>query len=324
MGNEFGLAFSNVTELAAIASYKWLGKGDKNQADASAVDAMRKALNKMNIRGTIVIGEGEIDEAPMLYIGENVGSGSYEVDIAVDPIEGTRMTALGQSNAISVLAASEAGGLLKAPDMYMEKIIVSSKAKGVIDLDLSLEENLELIASRLNKKVENLVVATLDKPRHQSMIKNIQKLGVKVYAFPDGDVAASVLACLSNNDVDLVYCIGGAPEGIISAAMVKALNGDMNARLLSRATVKGDIGDNLEVSKLEESRCNEMGVSIGEKLTLSDMIKTDRLIFVATGITKGDIVDGVEFTDNFFTTHTLLIDGISGSIRNIYTKHLNK
>ena len=202
MKRELALEFARVTEAAALAAHKWVGRGDKEAADQAAVDAMRTILNQIEIDGEIVIGEGEIDEAPMLYIGEKVGKteeiscGLEAVDIAVDPVEGTRMTAQGQANAIAVLAVGNKGSFLKAPDMYMEKLIVGPGAKGVIDLNLSLLENIENVSKALEKPISELTVAILDKPRHKDVIADLQKLGVKVFAMPDGDVAASILCAV--------------------------------------------------------------------------------------------------------------------------------
>ncbi|SQI46587.1 Fructose-1,6-bisphosphatase 1 class 2 [Serratia plymuthica] len=241
MKRELAIEFSRVTEAAALAGYKWLGRGDKNAADGAAVNTMRIMLNKVDIDGRIVIGEGEIDEAPMLYIGEHVGSGQGDaVDIAVDPIEGTRMTAMGQPNALAVLAVGDRGTFLHAPDMYMEKLVVGPAARGAIDLNLPLAENLNQVAARLNKPLAQLTVVILAKPRHDGVIAQMQQLGVRVFAIPDGDVAASILTCLPESEVDVMYGIGGAPEGVISAAVIRALDGDMQARLLPRHQVKGD------------------------------------------------------------------------------------
>lgn len=209
MKRELAIEFSRVTEAAALAGYKWLGRGDKNTADGAAVHAMRIVLNQVNIDGTIVIGEGEIDEAPMLYIGEKVGTGKGDaVDIAVDPIEGTRMTAMGQANALAVMAVGDKGCFLNAPDMYMEKLIVGPGAKGAIDLSLPLEENLHNIAKALGKPLSELTVTILAKPRHDATIAQMQKLGVRVFAIPDGDVAASILTCMPDSEVDVLYGIG--------------------------------------------------------------------------------------------------------------------
>lgn len=321
MKRELAFEFSRVTEAAALAGFKWVGRGDKNLADAAAVEAMRIAFDKINIDGEIVIGEGEIDEAPMLYIGEKVGCGGEAVDIAVDPIEGTRMTAMGQSNALAVLAVGEKGAFLRAPDMYMEKLIVGTHAKHALDLSLSLEENLNAIARALGKSLENLTLATLAKPRHESMIKKVQGLGVRVFAIPDGDVALSVLACMSDNQIDLVYCVGGAPEGVISAAVVRALDGNMQARLLPHQMVKGATAENIAKGENEIARCEVAGISVNSVLNLDDLVKNDNILFSATGITLGDLVEGVRHDGNLATTETLLIRGRSRTIRRIKSTH---
>ena len=321
MKRDLAMAFSRVTEGAALAGYKWLGRGDKNAADGAAVEVMRTLLNKTDISGEIVIGEGEIDDAPMLYIGEKVGTGGDAVDIAVDPIEGTRMTAMGQSNALAVLAAGEKGSFLKAPDMYMEKLVVGPGAKGAIDLALSLEDNLKNIAKALGKTLDTLVVTTLAKPRHDETIANMQKMGVRVFAVPDGDVAASILTCMPDSEVDVMYCIGGAPEGVISAAAIRALDGDMQARLLPRHEVKGDTPENRAYGEDELRRCAEMGVKANVILKMTDMARSDDVVFAATGITKGDLLEGITRQGNIATTETLLIRGRCRTIRRIKSIH---
>ncbi|MGX5146504.1 class II fructose-bisphosphatase, partial [Enterobacter hormaechei] len=288
MKRELAIEFSRVTEAAALAGYKWLGRGDKNTADGAAVHAMRIVLNQVNIDGTIVIGEGEIDEAPMLYIGEKVGTGKGDaVDIAVDPIEGTRMTAMGQANALAVLAVGDKGCFLNAPDMYMEKLIVGPGAKGAIDLSLPLDANLRNIAAALGKALSELTVTILAKPRHDATIAYLQALGVRVFAIPDGDVAASILTCMPDSEVDVLYGIGGAPEGVVSAAVIRALDGDMQARLLPRHEVKGDSDENLRIGADELARCAAMGIEANKVLALNDMARSDNVVFSATGITKG-------------------------------------
>ncbi|MBE3663092.1 fructose-bisphosphatase, class II [Vibrio navarrensis] len=321
MKRDLAMAFSRVTEGAALAGYKWLGRGDKNAADGAAVEVMRTLLNKTEISGEIVIGEGEIDDAPMLYIGENVGLGGDEVDIAVDPIEGTRMTAMGQSNALAVLAAGEKGSFLKAPDMYMEKLVVGPGAKGVIDLNKPVKENLENIAKALGKTLDTLVVITLAKPRHDAVIAEMQQMGVRVFAVPDGDVAASILTCMPDSEVDVMYCIGGAPEGVVSAAVIRALDGDMQGRLLARNIVKGDTEENRRFAAFELERCSEMGVEANKVLKLDEMARSDNVIFSATGITKGDLLEGISRKGNIATTETLLIRGHCRTIRRIKSTH---
>ena len=322
MRRELAIEFSRVTEAAALAGYKHLGRGDKNLADGAAVEVMRYMLNQIEMDGEIVIGEGEIDEAPMLYIGEHVGSKTGDaVDIAVDPIEGTRMTAMGQSNALSVLAVGEKGTFLKAPDMYMEKLIVGPMAKHAIDLNLPMEDNLHAIAHALGKSMSQLTVITLAKPRHDEMIKRMQQLGVRVFAIPDGDVAASLLTCMPESEVDCLYGIGGAPEGVVSAAVIRAMDGNMQARLLPRHQVKGDTPENRLAGESEIARCQELGIEVNTVLTIDQLAHNDNVVFSATGITKGDLLEGVRRQGNMATTETLLIRGRSRTIRRILSTH---
>ena len=321
MRRELAIEFSRVTEAAALAGYKWLGRGDKNLADGAAVEAMRFVLNQIDISGEIVIGEGEIDEAPMLYIGEKVGSGGEEVEIAVDPIDGTRMTAMGQANAVAVLAAGDKGCFMQAPDMYMEKLIVGYKAKGSIDLNKSLEDNIRSVAAALNKPIHRISVITLAKPRHDEAIRLMQQMGVRVFAIPDGDVAASVLTCMPEIEIDMLYCIGGAPEGIVSAAVTRALDGDMQGRLWPRHKVKGDCEENRRLGAEEIARCEKMGVAVEQVFTLEEMARTDNVIISVTGITKGDLLDGITSDGVMATTETLLIRGKTRTIRRIHSTH---
>ncbi len=326
MKRELALEFARVTEAAALAAYKWIGRGNKEAADQAGVDAMRTILNRIKIDGEIVIGEGEIDEAPMLYIGEKVGlkdkDVSYEkVDIAVDPIEGTRMTALAQSNALAVLAVAKGGTFLKAPDMYMEKLIVGPEAKGLIDLSKPLIENIEIVAKAKNKKVTDLMIVVLDKPRHKKIIQDLQERGIKVYALPDGDVAGSILTCMPDSEADMLYGIGGAPEGVISAAVIKVMGGDMQARLKLRSEVKGISLENDKISNFEKARCEKRGLHVGDVLTLKDLVNTDEKIFSATGVTSGDLLEGVERKGDIARTQTLLVRGSSKTIRYINSIH---
>lgn len=322
MNRALAIEFSRVTEAAALAAFAWLGRGDKNAADNAAVEAMRYMLNRINMDGEVVIGEGEIDEAPMLYIGEKLGSGMGElVSIAVDPIDGTRMTALGQANAISVLAAGGKNTFLKAPDMFMEKLVVGQEAKGMIDLNLPIEQNLRRVASKMGKSISQLTVAVLAKPRHDDVIKKIHEVGARVMAIPDGDVAASLLCCLPEGEVDMLYGIGGAPEGVISAAAVRALGGDMQARLLPRNQVKEDNAENQAFAADEIHRCQEMGVEVNKVLMLEDLARDDNLVFAATGITTGDLLQGIKRKGNLATTETLLIRSRSRTVRRILSTH---
>lgn len=322
MNRALAIEFSRVTESAALAGFAWLGRGDKNAADDAAVQAMRLMLNQIEMSGEIVIGEGEIDEAPMLYIGEKIGSGKgEEVSIAVDPIEGTRMTAMGQPNALSVLAAGGKDTFLRAPDMYMEKLVVGPEAKGMIDLNLPLEQNLRRVASKMGKLLSQLTVITLDKPRHSDIIKKMQQLGVKVMAIPDGDVAAAILCCLPEGNADMLYGIGGAPEGVVAAAAIRALGGEMQARLLPRHQVKDASPENQAIAADEIRRCKEMGIEVNQVLKLEDLVRDDNLVFSATGITNGDLLKGIHRRGNLATTETLLIRGRSRTIRRIQSTH---
>lgn len=324
MKRELAIEFARVTEAAALAAHKWVGRGDKEAADQAAVDAMRTMLNKIHINGEIVIGEGEIDEAPMLYIGEKVGlrkDMDIAVDIAVDPVEGTRMTAQGQGNALAVMAIGNKDSFLKAPDMYMEKLIVGPDARGAIDLNLPLLDNVTNVAKTLNKSLDELVMVILDKPRHHKIIKDLQKMGVRIFAIPDGDVAGSILTAIIDSDADMLYGIGGAPEGVISAAVIKALGGDMQARLKLRNEVKGISLENDKISNFEKSRCEEMGIDISNVFTIDDLVKDDEVIFSATGITDGDLLTGVNRKKNIARTQTLLIRGKTKTIRYINSVH---
>lgn len=323
MRRELAFDFSRVTEAAALAGYTWLGRGDKNTADGAAVAAMRIMLNKMDICGEIVIGEGEIDDAPMLFTGEKVGrrQNGDAVDIAVDPIEGTRMTAMGQGNAVAVLAAGEKGCFLSAPDMYMEKLVTGPMARGSIDLSKDLEGNVRAVGKKLGKALSDITVVTLDKPRHLKVISQLHQMGCRVFALPDGDVAASILTCMPHSEVDLMYCIGGAPEGVVSAAAVRALGGDMQGRLLLRNAAKGDSDENLKHAEVERQRCQAMGVTPGLVMTLSDMAKSDNVVFSATGITGGDLLAGIRQDGCWASTETILIRGRSRTVRKIQSDH---
>lgn len=324
MKRAIAFEFSRVTEAAALAAFDWIGRGDKNAADKAAVKAMRQLLNQMEMRGEVVIGEGEIDEAPMLYIGEKVGQNKpdqEEISIAVDPIDGTRMTAMGQSGALAVLAAGGKDTFLQAPDMYMEKLVVDSDAKGMIDLNLPLEQNIRRVASKKGKLLSQITVAILAKPRHDEIIKSVQTLGVRVFAIPDGDVAAGVQCCLPESDIDLVYGIGGAPEGVVTAAAVQALGGDIQGRLIPRNQVKGNTPENLMAAEKEIARCAAMKVPVNTVLKMEDIVRDDNVLFAATGITTGDLLKGVQRKGSMMFTETLLIRGRSRTIRKLASYH---
>lgn len=314
--------FASVTEAAALAAFEWLARGDKNTADAAAVEAMRARLQTIEIQGEIVIGEGEIDEAPMLYIGEQLGCGGAGIDIAVDPIDGTRMTAMGQAGAVVVLAAAPKGGLLAAPDMYMEKLVCGPKGRGLIDLSKTVLENILIVAEASGKALNEMAIVTLAKPRHDALIAQLHSLGVRVYAQPDGDVAASVLTCFPETGIDLMYCMGGAPEGVISAAAVRALGGDMQARLVPRTEAKGVSVQTQVQEKLERERCQQMGVKIDRVLVLDQLASCDELIFCMSGITQGELVDGVKIKNGQAHTDTLVVNGVDKRVQKISSTHL--
>jgi fructose-1,6-bisphosphatase II len=308
---ELALEFVRVTEAAALAAGRLMGRGDKEAADQAAVDAMRSVFDTVYVDGTVVIGEGEMDEAPMLYIGEKVGIGKEpSVDIAVDPLEGTNLVAKGLPNALSVVAVAPRGCLLHAPDIYMNKIAVGPQAKGCIDLDASVTENLKAVAAALHKDVQDVTAIILERPRHAAIIEEIRAAGARVKLISDGDVSAAIATALPNTGVDILFGIGGAPEGVIAAAALKCLGGEIQARL---------VPDGEE----ELARVRQMGLSDPYKmLTLEDMVRGDDVFFAATGITDGDMLRGVRYRGQTAETHSLVMRGITGTIRNIDAIHL--
>ena len=309
MDRELVVEFARVTEAAAINCAHWIGRGRKNDADGAAVEAMRKMFDTVKISGTVVIGEGEMDEAPMLYIGEEVGMGGPAVDIAVDPLEGTNLTAKNKPGAIAVMAIAERGCLLHAPDMYMDKIVVGPKAKGAIDINLSVEENVRNVAKAMGKDISEITVVVLERERHDHIIKAIEAMGARVKLISDGDVSPVLLTGLPGGDVDMMMGIGGAPEGVLAAAAVKCLGGDMQGRL---------VPENDEETK----RARDMGITdINKVLTLDDLVATDDVMFIATGVTTGDVLRGVKFTDQYAITHTVVLRSKTGTIRFMETLH---
>lgn len=301
---KYALDFLAVTEEAALSAFKWVGSGDKNSADRAATDTMRKKLNEIIFSGRVVIGEGEIDEAPMLYIGEEVGCGTEpELDIAVDPIEGTTPTTNGQENGMTVIAIAPKNTLFHSPDMYMKKIVVGKKAKGSIDIQASLIENIHNVASALQKEVSELRVMVQNRPRHESAIKKIRELGAKVHLFDNNDIIASLLPSIESANIDMMFNIGGAPEGVISAVALKALGGDIQAKLMPQ-------------DELEVERCRGMGINdVHQPLTHEDLVRSDDCIFSATGITDSTLFKGIKHTKNHYTTHSVLITGKDKRIR---------
>lgn len=269
MNRELSMEFVRVTEAAAIASARGVGRGDKNGIDQLAVDAMRKMFDTVNISGTVVIGEGEMDEAPMLYIGEHVGAGGPEVDIAVDPVEGTNLVAKGQPGAIAVIAIAPKGCLLHAPDMYMDKIAVGPRAKGCINIDDPVSANLERVAKALNRGVGDLTVVALDRPRHRKIIEEVRAAGARIRLISDGDVDPIINAGIEGTGIHMYIGRGGAPEGVLAAAGLKCLGGDMQARLCPE-------------NEEQEERCHKMGISdVKQILTIDDLVKGDDVMFTA-------------------------------------------
>ncbi|HET9343712.1 MAG TPA: class II fructose-bisphosphatase [Candidatus Eremiobacteraceae bacterium] len=303
------LEFVKVTEAAALAASRWMGKGQRDLADGAAVEKMREVLNNMDIRGRIVIGEGERDEAPMLYIGEEVGRGGVEVDIAVDPVEGTNLVANGLPNSIAVLAVAEKGGLLNAPDTYMKKLAVGPKAAPYVHIDATVKENLQLVANALERPIDDITVIILDRPRHKQLIEDVRSAGSKIKLISDGDVDACIATSVENTGVHVAMGTGGAPEGVLAAAALKCLGGGFMGRLEPR-------------NDDEVKRAKEMGFDdVGKVLTMDDLVRTSDVSFVATGITDGDLVRGVRFFGNGARTHSIVMNSQAGTIRFVETVH---
>lgn len=310
MERELALEFVRVTEAAALAAGRWMGRGQKEAADAAAVDAMRAMLESVSIAGTVVIGEGEMDEAPMLYIGERVGCArNPRVDVAVDPVEGTNLVAKGLPNSIAVLAVAEQGCLLHAPDMYMQKIAVGPAAAGLIDIDAPVVDNLKAIAKATNRQVNDLTVVVLDRERHAQIIHDVREAGARIKLITDGDVAPAVATAFPDSGVDLLLGIGGAPEGVLAAAALKCLGGEMQARLWPQ-------------SDEEVERALQMGIKdVKSVLTHHDLAKGDDVIFAATGITDGDLLQGVRYLGAQARTHSLVMRAKTGTVRFVEATH---
>ena len=304
MESDLSLEFLRVVEQAAIGCAQTMGQGDRHRSDQAAVTAMRRELDTVPIDGTIVIGEGERDEAPMLYIGERVGMAHKnngttrqfdEVDIAVDPLEGTNLCATGEPNAIAVLAASERGGLLHAPDMYMEKLVVGPSSKHVVDLDAPVRDNLRAIARSLGRQIDELTVVVLDRPRHEKLIADIRATGARIRLIGDGDLTAGIAAAVAGSGVHAVMGIGGAPEGVLAAAAMRCLNGEILGRLV--------------LNKPEdEERCKAMGIKdLKQVFRTADLASGRDIIFAAAGVTDGDLMKGVRFFGDGTRTSSLIM-----------------
>jgi fructose-1,6-bisphosphatase class II len=307
--DDLSLEFVRVVELAAIAAARTMGQGDRKYADQVAVEAMRKEMETLDIEGVIVIGEGERDEAPMLFIGEKVGKGGHAVDIAVDPLEGTNLCATGAPNAIAVLAASEKGGLLHAPDIYMEKLVVGPSSRGKVDLNAPVEQNLKAIAGALDREVHDLVVIVLDRPRHERLIADIRKAGARIKLIGDGDLSAGITAAVVGSGVHAVMGTGGAPEGVLTAAAMRCLNGEIQAKLVL-------------TKPADRERLKKMGIENLERVyRTEDLAPGKNVIFAACGVTDGSLLKGVRYFGDGIRTQTLVMMTVPHQVRFIDTIH---
>jgi fructose-1,6-bisphosphatase II len=310
------LEMVRVTEAAALASARFMGRGQRDEADRAAVEAMRRTMDEVDIDGRIVIGEGERDEAPMLYIGERVGRGDdaegavESIDIAVDPLEGTNLVATGQDNAITVLAASEAGGLLHAPDTYLDKLCVGPFAAGHVDITKSPTENVHRVAEALGRRVNDITVVVLERPRHDELIRELRATGARIKLISDGDLSAAISCAVSGTGVHAVMGIGGAPEGVLTAAALRCLGGEIQARFRFR-------------SEEEKERARRMGVEDLEAVfTTSDLASGEEIVFAATGVTEGDLLHGVRFFGGGARTQSLVMAYRTKEVRFIDTVHM--
>ena len=309
MDRNLALEFVRVTEAAAIEAAKWIGKGDKNAADKAATEAMRSRFNSVSINGTVVIGEGERDEAPMLYIGEKVGNGKgMEVDIAVDPLECTNSVAFGLLNAISVFVAGPRGTLLHAPDTYMEKISVGPKVKGSVHLDKPVKENVEAVAKALKKRAEDVTVMVLDRDRHKKLIKELRATGARIRLIADGDVAGAIAPCLPDSEIDMLLGTGAAPEGVLGATAVKCLGGFFQGRLKPR-------------NEEEKKRIKKTGADPEALLEMEDLAGGNELQFAATGILDGPLLKGVSISARGIRTHSIVMRSKTKTVRFVETYH---
>ena len=299
-----------ITEAAALASARWLGRGDKEAGDGAAVDAMRISFSTLHIDGMVVIGEGEKDNAPMLYNGEKVGMGDGpRLDVAVDPVEGTNLLAYGRPNAISVVGVAPKGSMFDpGPSYYMQKLVVAREARDVIDLDAPVRVNLDNVAKAMGKSVQDLVVFVLDKPRHQRLIEEIRAAGARIQLQTDGDVAGSLMAVDPRSEVDVMMGTGGTPEGVLAAGAIKGMGGQILARLDPQSYV-------------EKEAINETGIDLREVLTVNDLVRSDDCFFAATGISGGDFLRGVRYSARHAVTHSLVLRGKTGTLRYVESYH---
>lgn len=304
------LELVRVTEAAAMAAARLMGRGDKDAADGAAVHAMRVALASVGMDGTVVIGEGEKDQAPMLYIGEKIGTGEPpKVDIAVDPIDGTRLLSLGLPNAISVVALAEEGSMYSSPGIfYMNKIAVGPAARGMIDIEKPVEWNIRSVARAKKIEVNEVTVCILDRPRHADLINQIRNCGARIKLITDGDIAGSIMTALEDTGVDILMGIGGSPEAVVSAAALKCIGGDMQCKPWPR-------------NDDEAKKAVELGVDLNKVLTLDDLVKAENIFVSLTGITNGELVDGVKYYTHGVETHSLVMRSKSGTIRDVRARH---
>ncbi|WP_347548385.1 class II fructose-bisphosphatase [Pseudalkalibacillus hwajinpoensis] len=310
MERSLSMELVRVTEAAALASARWMGRGKKEEADDAATTAMRDVFDTVPMKGTVVIGEGEMDEAPMLYIGEKLGTGyGPRVDVAVDPLEGTNIVAAGTWNALAVLAVADHGNLLHAPDMYMDKIAVGPEAVGKIDINASVLDNLKAVAKAKGKDIEDCVAVILDRKRHEKIIEEVRFAGARIKLISDGDVAAAINTAFEDTGVDILFGSGGAPEGVLAAVALKCLGGEIQGKLLPQ-------------NDEELHRCKEMGIDdISRVLYMEDLVKGDDAIFAATGVTDGELLKGVRFKGTAGTTQSVVMRAKSGTVRFIDGKH---
>ena len=323
MDRNLALEFVRVTEAAAISSARLMGRGDRDAADQAAVDSMRRALNEMSMEGTVVIGEGERDEAPMLYIGEKVGDGKGpKIDIALDPLEGTNLCATGADNAIAVLAAAEKGGLIHAPDIYMQKLVVGPSVKGAVDIDAPVKDNLHAIASRLKRKVEDLTIVVMDRPRHRKLVQDIRKAGARIRLISDGDLSAGISAAVAGSGVHALMGIGGGPEGVITAAAMKCLNGEIQARFMMPEQLE-EAEDRAKIAEDIADRMAKMGIKDPSRVyDTNELAPGRRIIFAAAGVTDGPLLRGVRFFGTGKRTQALVMTTETMHVRFVDTVHV--
>ncbi|REB05914.1 class II fructose-bisphosphatase [Sporosarcina sp. BI001-red] len=309
MERSLSMELVRVTEAAAVAASHWMGRGLKNEADDAATTAMRTVFDTIPMQGVVVIGEGEMDEAPMLYIGEELGTGTGPfVDVAVDPLEGTNIVASGGWNALAVLAIADKGNLLNAPDMYMDKIAVGPECVGKVDINASVTDNLKAVAKAKNMKLNEITATVLNRERHADIIAEIRAAGARIKLINDGDVAGAINTAFEGTGVDILFGLGGAPEGVIAAVGLKCLGGEIQGKLIP-------------MNDAERERCVKMGIDVDKVLYMDDLVKGDDAIFAATGVTDGELLRGVQFTGGYTKTHSLVMRSKSGTIRFVEGRH---